>query len=66
MTTDEAAWVAAMVVVESATSVNEIRLHQVSLLWLELVSTAKPRLVSSLKMSRSVRNFILTKFETIR
>ena len=63
-----------MVVVESATSVkgimilqnlnllNVIRLHQVSWLGLELVSTAKLRFGSSLKVSRSIRNFILTKF----
>ena len=56
VTTDEEMfWMAAMVVVESATSVlgimilqnlnllNVIRLHQVSWLGLELVSTAKPR-----------------------
>ena len=51
-----------MVVVESATSVkgimilqnlnllNAIRLHQVSWLGVELVSTAKPRFGSSLKV----------------
>ena len=63
-----------MVVVKSATSVkgimilhnlnwlNAIRMHQVSWLGLELVSTTKPRFGSSLMVSRSIRNFILTKF----
>ena len=63
-----------MVVVKSATSVkgimilhnlnwlNAIRMHQVSWLGLELVSTAKPRFGSSLMVSRSIRNFIVTKF----
>ena len=63
-----------MVIVESASSVkgimilqnlnwlNAIRLHHVSWLGLELVSTAKPRFGSSLKVLMSIRNFTLTKF----
>ena len=47
-----------MVNIQNTNLLNVIRLHQVSWPGLYLVSTAKLRFGSSLKVSRSIRNII--------